>query len=48
MKYESERVSFFHNGLITLIETDKTVTSVTSKPQIEMDKDGNPVIDKDG
>jgi len=48
MKYESERVSFFRNGLITLIETDTTVTSVTSKPQIHTDEQGNPVIDEDG
>jgi glutamate synthase domain-containing protein 1 len=29
MRYESERVSYFHNGLVTLIETQKTVTTVT-------------------
>jgi hypothetical protein len=48
MRRESERVSYFHNGLITLITTQKTVTEVTSKPQIETDAKGNPVIDKDG
>lgn len=48
MKYESERVSFFAMGLITLVETDKTITKVSSKPQIETDADGNPVIDEDG
>lgn len=34
MQYESERVSFFHNGLITLITTDKTVTTTSSKPEV--------------
>jgi hypothetical protein len=48
MRHESERVSYFHNGLITLITTEKTVTTVTSKPQIETDAEGNPVIDEDG
>lgn len=48
MRYESERVSFFYNGLITLIETEKTVTTVSQKPEIETDAEGNPVIDKEG
>ena len=48
MKYESERVSFFHAGLITLITTDKTVTSTTNKAVVQNDKDGNPIVDEDG
>ena len=48
MKYESERVSYFHNGLISLITTDKTVTTTKSEPKIQNDEDGNPKVDEDG
>ena len=45
MRYESERVSYFYSGLITLMELEKTIYKNTTKVVPDKDINGNYKID---
>ena len=46
MRYESERISYFFNGLITLVELEKTVTTTSTKVEPIKDSSGKLKLDK--
>ena len=45
MKYESERVSYFYNGLITILNYNKNQTKTITTIEPIYDEDGRPKVD---